>query len=147
MHVREQEDNGGTCLKVWLSALRLHQVLCQVQPSYSAALHHPLSLLTLIDSLKSSILVLPRRQTDREEERLRENKIEIDTPANDARSPCGAKALATRPQCAASLICAYAISEFLHEEYDTSWQECPTKKSAGCIPITGEFRCRTEERA
>lgn len=35
-----------------------HQVLCQVQPSCSAALHHPQSLLTLIDSLKSTTLVL-----------------------------------------------------------------------------------------
>lgn len=30
-------------------------MLCQVQPSCPAALHHPLSLLTLIDSLKSTI--------------------------------------------------------------------------------------------
>lgn len=38
-------------------------MLCQVQPSCSAALHHPRSLLTLIDSLKSTIPALPRRQT------------------------------------------------------------------------------------
>lgn len=68
----------------WKQALSIfiirHQVLCQVQPSCSAALHHPRSLLTLIDSLKSTILVLQRRQTGREggrRGRLRERKIEI----------------------------------------------------------------------
>lgn len=79
-------EASETRLEVWSSSLRLlHDsrgsknqpcqfslwgIRCCARSGFPclAALHHPWSLLTLIDSLKSTMLVLLRRQTERQEE-------------------------------------------------------------------------------